>query len=53
MGLVFILLITPFTGFIVLKIPLKTKELTVGTAIMCCCPTVLASAAILADQVFS
>lgn len=51
MGLVFILLITPFTGFIVLKIPIKTKELTVGTAVMCCCPTVLASAAILADQV--
>ena len=51
LGLFFILFLTPFAGYIVLKIPIKTKELTVGTAIMCCCPTVLASAAILADQV--
>ena len=51
MGLFFILFVTPFAGYIVLQVPIHTKELTVGTAVMCCCPTVLASAAILADQV--
>ncbi|KAM7457494.1 hypothetical protein BLSTO_01751 [Blastocystis sp. subtype 1] len=50
MGLAIILLVTPFMGYLVLLIPLKTREMTVGIAVMCCCPTVLASAAILADQ---
>lgn len=40
-------------GYLVLLIPLKTREMTVGIAVMCCCPTVLASAAILADQVLA
>ena len=51
MGLAIILLVTPLAGYVVLLIPLSTKEMTVGIAVMCCCPTVLASAAILADQV--
>lgn len=51
MGLAIILLVTPFAGFAVLAIPISTKEMTIGIAVMCCCPTVLASAAILADQV--
>ena len=53
MGLAIILLVTPFMGYLVLLIPLKTRDMTVGIAVMCCCPPVLASAAILADQVIA
>ncbi|KAK8796848.1 hypothetical protein WA538_000076 [Blastocystis sp. DL] len=49
-GVVFVLFVTPFIGYFVLKVPLHPTELTIGIAIMCCAPTVLASAAILAEQ---
>ena len=38
-------------GYAVLLIPIKPTELMIGIAVMCCVPTVLASSAILADQV--
>ena len=44
------LFVTPFIGYFVLKVPLHPTELTIGIAIMSCAPTVLASAAILAEQ---
>ena len=49
--MVFILLIYPFFGYLVLLIPVQPRELMIGIASMCCSPTVLASSAILADQV--
>lgn len=45
------MLVTPIIGFFVLKVPLEPDELKIGIAVMCCAPTVLASSAILADQV--
>ena len=39
-------------GYAVLLIPIKPTELMIGIAVMCCVPTVLASSAILADQVY-
>ena len=50
-GCVFILLVYPFFGYLVLLIPVTPRELMIGIASMCCSPTVLASSAILADQV--
>ena len=44
-------MITPLIGYLVLLIPLNPSELKIGIAVMCCAPTVLASSAILADQV--
>lgn len=45
-------MITPLIGYLVLLIPLNPSELKIGIAVMCCAPTVLASSAILADQVW-
>ena len=45
------MIVTPVAGYFVLKIPLEPEELKIGIAVMCCAPTVLASSAILADQV--
>ena len=43
---------TPVVGYLVLLIPLQPSELKIGIAVMCAAPTVLASSAILADQVY-
>lgn len=42
---------TPLVGYLVLLLPLEPSELKIGIAIMCSVPTVLASSAVLADQV--
>ena len=51
MGVVFIFCFTPLIGYLVLLLPIDPAELKIGIAVMCCAPTVLASSAILADQV--
>ena len=43
----------PFVGYLVLLIPVTPRELVIGLSVMCCSPTVLASSAILAEQVSS
>ena len=50
-GILFILIVYPFVGYLVLLIPVTPRELVIGLSVMCCSPTVLASSAILAEQV--
>eukprot|EP01023_Acetabularia_acetabulum_P051206 TRINITY_DN5638_c0_g2_i1.p1 TRINITY_DN5638_c0_g2~~TRINITY_DN5638_c0_g2_i1.p1 ORF type:complete len:464 (-),score=27.79 TRINITY_DN5638_c0_g2_i1:1085-2371(-) len=49
-SLVVILLITPFAGMLVLKVPYNPLEFAVGLAVFCAVPTTLTSGATLAMQ---
>eukprot|EP01023_Acetabularia_acetabulum_P024134 TRINITY_DN2338_c0_g1_i10.p1 TRINITY_DN2338_c0_g1~~TRINITY_DN2338_c0_g1_i10.p1 ORF type:complete len:356 (-),score=17.94 TRINITY_DN2338_c0_g1_i10:1405-2472(-) len=49
-SLVVILLITPFTGMLMLKIPYNPLEFAIGLAVFCAVPTALTSGATLAMQ---